>query len=195
MINQPTKNLIEKIKNDMKKEMSEFRFIHCINVMEKCIELAEKHNVDVNEAALAGLTHDIAKEIPDELAFKMMNENHMQFDEIEKKTHALYHPKVGAIVVKNKYGLSEDIQNAIIYHTITSPEMNDLAKIVFISDKIAEGREDGIPLIEKYREAADRNLDEAVIMILDNNIKYLIDKRKIIHPNAIMTRNYLIEKN
>ncbi len=193
MINQETKDLIEKIKSDMQFEMSEKRFKHSISVMEMCLKLAKCHNLDENEAALAGLTHDIAKEIPDEIAYKMLDEEGLQLDEIEKKTHSLIHQKVGAIVVKNKYGLSENIQKAIMYHTCTSPDMNDLGKVLFLADKIADGREGDYPLIEEYRETAKRNLDEAIIMILDNNIKYLIDKEKTIHPNAVLTRNKLIE--
>ena len=59
-----TEELIEKIKVELKEILSERRYNHSVSVMNKCIELAEIYNVDVDEAALAGLTHDIAKEIP-----------------------------------------------------------------------------------------------------------------------------------
>ena len=65
--------LIERIKNDVKASMSEFRYNHSINVMNKAIELAKIYGVDENEAALAGLCHDIGKEIPNEEAFEKYN--------------------------------------------------------------------------------------------------------------------------
>ena len=59
-----TEELIEKIKGDLKQELSERRYVHSVSVMKKAIELAQIYDENVDEAALAGLTHDIAKEIP-----------------------------------------------------------------------------------------------------------------------------------
>ena len=56
-----TLELIEKIKKDLKNMLSEYRYNHSIGVMNKAIELAKIYGVDEDKAALAGLTHDIAK--------------------------------------------------------------------------------------------------------------------------------------
>ena len=66
-----TFELIEKIKKDLRENMSEKRFEHSVSVMKKAIELTKIYNENEDEAALAGLTHDIAKNISDEEALKI----------------------------------------------------------------------------------------------------------------------------
>ena len=53
--------LIERIKNDLKENLTEYRYIHSLGVMEMAEELAKVYNVDVESARIAGLLHDISK--------------------------------------------------------------------------------------------------------------------------------------
>ena len=43
--------------------LSEKRYMHSVGVMRKAEQLAKKYGIDVNKAKLAGLAHDIAKEM------------------------------------------------------------------------------------------------------------------------------------
>lgn len=189
-----TEDLIEKIKEDLRRMMSEHRFNHSVSVMNKAVELAEVYGENVDEAALAGLTHDIAKEIPDEEAFRIADENGIKLDEIEKINTKLLHGKIGAFVAREKYGFNERILNAIRLHTLTAPDMDMLAKIVFVADKIEDTRKSDKIDIDEQRNLASFDIDGAVIMIIDNTIKKLVDKGKLIHPDEILTRNELIRR-
>ena len=191
MFNESTINLINVIKNDMKRELTEKRFLHCERVMNKACELAEIYNVDINQVAVAGLTHDIAKEIPYLETMKLINENSIEVDEIELANPKLLHGPVGAFLVKKRYGLCENIQNAIKLHTRTSKDMTVLDKIIFVADKIEDGRKNDNYNIGFERELAKTNLDATVIMIIDNNIIHLLEKGKLVHPDSIMTTNFL----
>lgn len=192
MINEKTNVLVEKIKSDLKKSLSEPRYFHSIGVMNKAIELSKIYGVDEDEAALAGLTHDIAKEFPIDEYFKIAEKNHIEFDEIEMKNVALLHGKIGAFIVKEKYNLNENIQNAVKYHTTTDKNMNMLAKIVFVSDKIEDGRKSENYDIEYERKLAKKDIDDCIIIIIEENLKNLINRKKLIHPKGIETRNYLL---
>ena len=189
-----TEKLIEKIKGELKEILSERRYNHSVSVMNKCIELAEIYNVDVDEAALAGLTHDIAKEIPYEESLKIAENNNIYLDDIEKKYTYLVHGKIGAHIVKEKYGFNERIQNAIKFHTTTSPDMDNLAKILFVADKTEDIRKDDLIDVDEQRRVAKENLDDAMILIINNTIKKLIFDGSLIHPGEVYTRNYLIMK-
>ena len=57
---------IENIQKELKNILSEERYQHSIGVMKKAEELAKQYGVDANIAALTGIAHDIAKEIPNE---------------------------------------------------------------------------------------------------------------------------------
>ena len=49
--------LIEKIKKDLKENLSEKRYTHSIGVMNMAVELAQYYNADVETAKIAGLLH------------------------------------------------------------------------------------------------------------------------------------------
>ena len=188
-----TIELIEKIKIDLKEILSEFRYNHSIGVMNKAIELAKIYGVDEDKAALAGLTHDIAKEISNEEAFEIAKKNNIIFDEIQKRNTRLLHGIIGAIIVKEKYGFDEQIQNAIKYHTATYYKMDMLAKIIYVADKIEETRKP-FDRLEIWRETAKTDIDQAIILIINFVAERIIEENGLIHPAMIETRNFLLMK-
>ena len=54
--------MVEEIKKDLESLLSEYRYNHCLRVGETAKDLAKHYNLNEEEAYLAGLTHDIAKE-------------------------------------------------------------------------------------------------------------------------------------
>ena len=109
---------------------------------------------------------------------------------------AILHGFAGAEFVKNNYDIygvdNEDILDGVRYHTIGSKNMSTLSKIVYLADAIEDGRTwEGV---EKARELAKENLDEAVKYEIDTKLEYLLSKNNIIHPNIILFRNSLIYK-
>lgn len=186
--------LLEKIKKDLKESLSEKRFVHSLGVMERAEELAKRYSVDVEKAKLAGLTHDIAKEMSEEESLEYVEKHNIEIDEDERVNTKILHGKIGAYMVKEKYGLCEEIQNAILNHTTTEKNMDMLSKIIYIADKTEKNRKSKEYDINYERELANKDIDAAIIYILDNNIIELIKKQKLVHPKAIETRNYLIIK-
>lgn len=186
--------LIEQIKKDLKEILSEKRYIHSLGVMEMAGELAKIHNEDIETAKIAGLLHDIAKEMPKEEMLKYVKENNIETNKIERINTAILHGKIGADIARKRYGVSKQIQDAIKYHTTTSPEMDTLAKIVYVADKTEMNRKSEDYDIEYERKLAKEDLDAVIIYIIDANIKSLIDKNKLIEEESVKTRNSLMIK-
>ena len=184
--------LLKEIDEDAKKMLSEKRYIHCKNVMKRAVELAKIYGIDDNKAMLAGFAHDIAKEMPKDEMFKYIEEHNIKIDEFERKNPGLLHGKIAAVFCKEKYGFTEDMQKALEYHTKGEPDMDDLAKIVFIADKTEVGRKNND--WEKIREKEKEGLDALLLFIIDESICYVIKKEKQIRVDTILTRNYLLEK-
>lgn len=184
--------LIKKIDKDAKQMLSEKRYIHSVGVMRKAEQLAKKYGIDVNKAKLAGLAHDIAKEMSKEDILKYVQEHHIFVDEYEAENLGLLHGKIGADFCKNKYGFSEDMQESIEYHTTGRPEMDDLAKIIFIADKTEEGRT--YVDFAKVAEKEEEGLNSLLLYILDNSIIHIIEKGKTMHPDTVITRNYFLSQ-
>lgn len=184
--------LIERIKNDLKENLTEYRYIHSLGVMEMAEELATIYNVDVESTRLAGLLHDIAKEMTEEESLKYVAENSIAIDDIEKINVSILHGKIGADIAKKKYGVNEQIQKAIQYHTETNPNMDMLAKIIYVSDKIEKNRKSEKFDLEYERNLAKEDIDAAVLFIIDASIKKVIKKGKLLHPTIVETRNKII---
>ena len=184
--------LIERIKNDLKENLTEYRYIHSLGVMEMAEELATIYNVDVESTRLAGLLHDIAKEMTEEESLKYVAENSIAIDDIEKINVSILHGKIGADIAKKKYGVNEQIQKAIQYHTETTPNMDTLAKIIYVSDKIEKNRKSEKFDLEYERNLAKEDIDAAVLFIIDASIKKVIKKGKLLHPTIVETRNKII---
>ena len=184
--------LLKEIDEDAQKMLSEKRYIHCKNVMKRAVELAKIYGIDENKAMLAGFAHDIAKEMPKDEMFKYIEEHNIKIDEFERKNPGLLHGKIAAVFCKEKYGFTEDMQKALEYHTTGEPDMDDLAKIVFIADKTEVGRKNND--WEKIREKEKEGLDALLLYVIDESICYVIKKGKQIRVDTILTRNYLLEK-
>ena len=187
-------DLIEQIKKDLKEILSERRYIHSLGVMEMAGKLAKIHNEDIETTKIAGLLHDIAKEMPKEEMLKYVKENNIETNKIERINTAILHGKIGADIARKRYGVSKQIQDAIKYHTTTSPEMDTLAKIVYVADKTEMNRKSEDYDIEYERKLAKKDLDAVIIYIIDANIKSLIDKNKLIEEESVKTRNSLMIK-
>lgn len=184
--------LEEQINKDVKEKVSEHRYKHSLGVMKKAEELANFYGLDAKKARLIGLAHDIAKQMSISEINEYILKYNFELDEIEKSNLELAHAKIGADICKRKYGFDEQMINAVKYHTTGNPEMDMLAKIVFIADKIEENRvyDD----IEERRKLAFTNIDMAIIETINYTLEDSIIRGKIIHPDSIFTRNYLMNK-
>ena len=185
---------LEKIEKDVKMRMSEKRFIHSQGVKKRIEELAKIYQIDVETAKKVGIAHDVAKEMSVEESMQYVKENGIILDDMEKKIPYLLHGKIGADYCKKKYGFTKEMQKAIEYHTTGNPNMDLLAKILYAADKTEENRKFVQYDIEYERKLANEDIDQALVFMLEETIKYNMEKRKLIHPDSILTRNDLLEQ-
>jgi predicted HD superfamily hydrolase involved in NAD metabolism len=192
---------IEKMAEKLKGSISGRRYSHTMNVMYCAVELAVRHNASALEAALAGLLHDCAKDIRGEEALRLADHYGIEVDEVSALQPDLLHGKIGAILAREQYlgGLMKDapeseqsVLNAIRYHTTGYPEMTLLDSIIFIADFIEPER--SFPGVEEIRRKAFEDLDTAVLMGMDSTVIYILERGRLLHPDTIFTRNWLIRK-
>lgn len=184
-------SLEEQINKDIKERLTEHRYMHSIGVMKKAEELAKFYGMDSKKARLIGLVHDIAKQMKPLEIEEYISKYNVKLDEIEKLNTELIHAKIGADISKRKYDFDEQMVNAVKYHTTGHPNMDMMAKIIFMSDKIEENRDyEGI---EERRQLTLLNIDKAIIATIDYTTKDSINRGKMIHTDSINTRNFLLK--
>ena len=182
----------EEIEEIVRKTISEKRFRHSQGVAKRAAELASIYGEDVEIARKIGISHDIAKEISKEEALLYAKENGIVFDEIESKEPGLWHSKLGADIVVKKFGFTNDMAQAITYHTTGNINMNTMDKIIYLADKTEENRT--YIDLAKAQEISNHDLDEGVLYVAKVAIEYSLKKDSLIHPDTIDLINQLITK-
>ena len=175
---------LKEIQEYVKKQLSEKRYNHSVGVMERSEELAKMYGADVEIAKKIGIAHDVAKEISEEDKLKYVKDNNIEIDEVERENTPLLHAKIG------KFGFSESMGQAIANHTTGNKDMDIYSKILFIADRTSKER--NFDDIEYIKDLAKKDIDEAVLYILDKKIELQVKKRALIHLNGIIARNYLL---
>ena len=181
---------LEEIEKIVQSRLSEKRFYHSKCVMERCGEIALKFGIDVNTAKKVGIAHDVAKELTPDEKLEYCTKNNIEIDDIEKKNTTLLHAKIGADIAKKEFGFNNSMCLAIKAHTTGFPEMDMLAKILFIADRTSKDRE--LDDIDYINELLEKNIDETILYILDKKIELQIQKQATMHINSIITRNWII---
>lgn len=174
----------------MEKVQDRKRFEHTLGVEYTAAALAMCHEASVADARIAGLLHDCAKCLSDGGQLSVCEKSGIPVSELERRNPFLLHAKVGAYLARKKYGVEkEDILNAILYHTTGREGMSLLEKIIFVADYIEPGRKKA-PNLEEIRRLAFRNLDEAMIKILEDTLSYLDGSGGEVDPMTETTLRY-----
>lgn len=178
--------------NIVKKHLPERRYIHTLGVTDTAVMLAKRYGADERKAELAGIFHDYAKYRPKEEMQNIIRSENMPQDLLMYDSE-LWHAPVGAYLVKKEVGITdEEILDAIRYHTTGRPGMTTLEKVVFLADYIEPNR--SFPGVEEVRKAAENSLDEAIVLCLQNTIRFLLSKNQLIYPQTVETYNDLQRK-
>ncbi len=178
---------------DLKERVSKKRFIHSMNVAKAAVMLAEIYGVDKEKARLAGLMHDIAKEMPHEEHVDILECAPETAKELENISVKLWHGPVGSIYLKQKYGIDDqDVLNAVRYHTTGRKDMSLLEKIVFVADHISEERR--WPDVTYLRGLSKVDLEGAMLAKLSTSMKRCISAHIEINKNTFEVYNQIVSQ-
>lgn len=171
--------------------MSEKRLKHSLGVEETAIILAKRFGTNAYKASIAGLVHDCAKGMPQDERDALLVKYNIILDDISKQEPELIHGTLGAALAHDKFEINdEEMLHAIEYHTTGNGYMTILEKIIYLADLIESGRD--YPGLEKIREKALTNLDEALILSIQSVMVYILHKRCVLHPSTVEAWNSLL---
>lgn len=183
--------MLEKLRDIVRKRVTEKRYIHTLGVEEKAVELAKKYGVNEEKVRVAAILHDIAKSMKIDKMEEICKANFSdELTEEDMKISEILHGFVGYIIVRDELKIDDiEILEAIKYHTIGKKGLSLLGRIIYIADGIEKNRV--YPGVDKIRELVNRNLDEGIIYEIDRKIVYLESVGGKIHKNTLEMRNWL----
>lgn len=185
--------IVEKIEKDLKNMVSSKRYKHILGVASTAALLGNHYGISEERLRIAALLHDIMKE----QSLERLNElcSREKFKELKgyEKSNEILHGFAAAEYAKEHYGIADvEILDGVRYHTIGRKNMTLFEKIVYLADAIEPERDYGA--VEKIRELAYKDIDEALLYEINQKIEYLIKTDRIIHVNALKMRNSLLKK-
>ena len=184
----------KELKEIVKSKMSLKRFTHTLGVVEMSEKLAKIYNADIEKCKVAGLLHDICKEMDMEYIKNICKNNFMnELSEEDLENNEILHGFAGSYYVKTELGINDkEILNAIKYHTIGAKNMTLVEKIVYIADAIEYGR--NYPSVVEIREETFKNLDKGILMEIEHKEKYLESIGKKSHPNTYKFKKEILKE-
>jgi predicted HD superfamily hydrolase involved in NAD metabolism len=169
------------------------RLQHILRVEQMSVELAICHDLDARKAAQAGLMHDLAKYFKPQRLLRMAAVAGIALDPILQSNPHLLHADISAIVAQEEFGITDtEILQAIAHHTLGQPGMPPLSCVVYLADGLEPGRGD-TPTLNSLRQLSKTHLHQAVWLIAEATIQQLLGSRRLIHPQAVLTRNWAMQ--
>jgi len=175
----------------LKKMLNKERYQHSWQVSKLAEKIAIFYRIPPKKAKVIGLLHDCAKDYSFRELENLMKKYHIKINTIEKNIPGIWHAFVGAELARKIFEIQDiDMLNAIKWHSTSSENPSLLEKILYIADKTEPGRE--MKYIERARKLIWRDINQTMLELLNGEIKHLVSRKMIIHPNTVMARNTLL---
>ncbi len=163
----------------LRRRLSRSRYLHSLRVARLAVRLARRYGVDPDRAWVAGLMHDLARELsPEEASFWI---SRLPPEEREKDP-VLLHGPVASLMLKEKGIGDPEVWEAVSLHTTGAPGMGLLALVVYVADHAEPGR--SCRGAEAARNVAFRDLRRAALLLMEESLRYLESRGQPVHPGG-----------
>ena len=153
----PPADVIGKVEAAARENLGMHRFLHSRNVAWLAADLCRRFSQDPETGYLAGIAHDLAKQLTEREQLKLAEKAGLVLSSLETEKPSLLHGRTAALILRDHFGIRhEGVLHAVASHTTGAGQMGVLDKIVYIADKVEVSRP-GIP--PELRDLAFRGND------------------------------------
>ena len=168
------------------------RMAHVLGTEETAVQLARRYGADEEEARIAALLHDCTKKLNIEEQLQLCRQYSLQLDEMQQWALKLQHAITGAAVARHVFGVSDEVYEAIRWHTTGKADMSTLEKVIYLADYIEPTRD--FPGVEELRKAIWEDLDRGLLLGLEMSIQEMKNWGNPVHEDTLRARDFLAEQ-
>jgi nicotinate-nucleotide adenylyltransferase len=180
-------NIIQQIETVARETLSTERFLHSRQTAIHAYDLCRRFGLDPMDGYLAGIAHDLAKQLDNKLLFKIVKTAEMEISDLERDRPNLLHGKAAAVLLRERFSINnEEVLEAVVCHTSGKENMGQLAKVIYVADKTEASRIIDPALRKMCREDS---LDNILLAVLEKNIAKLRAKEMDISKDTILLLN------
>ena len=165
------------------------RVNHVLGCRDTAVELAKCWGANENDAARAGILHDITKALDGPLQLTLCREYGTILDEFGYRYPKTLHALTGSLVAERIFGESEAVVSAICHHTTGKADMNLLEKIIYVADYMEPCR--NFPGVETLRELAFSDITAALKLGLEMTLEHLANLGDEVSPASRSALDFL----
>jgi nicotinate-nucleotide adenylyltransferase len=159
--------------------LSRSRYLHSRGVALLAADLCARFGIDPDYGYLAGIAHDICKELSSDRITALALLDGMPISEVEKEKPSLLHARAAACFLESRFSYrNAGVLEAIRLHTFGASRMGDLAKIIYVADKTEPSRSSVSPRLRQMTGKA--GLDELFSAAVEDTVRYLRERGKIV---------------
>lgn len=152
---------VETYRMEAKRLESPKRFRHSENVAERAAELGERYGVSPKLLYIAGLLHDICKDLPREEQLHWLSKSVIIKDKNILQVPPIWHGPCAAVYIWEELGVyNRQICSAVHYHTTGSGSMSLFDKLIYLADLTS--RERDYPDARETHALADHDVEAAM---------------------------------
>lgn len=179
---------IDEFKIILEKRLSKKRYIHSLNVADRAKKLAEIWKADEEKAYIAGLLHDVCKDIDHSEQRKLIEMSYKDVTPEELMLPQLWHGIAGEVFCRTILEIDDDdILNSIRYHTVARKGMSILEEIIYLADLTSADRD--YPDVEYMRKLTKKDLKESMIYALQYSVEDIVKKKSLLPKHTIEAYN------
>jgi len=187
-----TRSVILRVEEEARRMLTTERFLHSRNTALLAYDLCLRFNINPMMGYLAGIAHDLAKQMDSKLLFRFAKDDGMPITELEKEKPNLLHGRVAAVLLNEQFCINnEDVLEAVAFHTLGKENMSPLAKVIYIADKVEVSRNID-PAFRKMCVTED--LDSVLYAVLNKQIVKLKAKELDLSEDTLRLLNKLKER-
>ena len=156
-------------------------------------ELAIRHGVDARLADIGTAAHDLARAVNRRELLSESERLGLEISFVERNLPLLLHGPVAAAWLEDEDDYHQDsVVESVRFHTTGRPGMGEIAKVVFLADKLDPWKVERAPYLNRVATIARSDLDSAILDYLDHTIERLVRDGQMVHPTSVLFRNDLI---
>ncbi len=165
------------------------RVNHVLGCRDTAARLARIWGVDENDAARAGMLHDVTKAIDGPLQLTLCKAYGKVLSAFFQKYPKTLHALTGSLVAERIFGENEKVVSAIECHTTGKGNMTMLEKIIYVADYMEPNRD--FPGVDKLRHYAETDMDAALKLGLEMTLEHLKRQGAEVSPESRQALEYL----
>ncbi len=173
---------MEQLELLVKRLLKPNRIAHVMGCRDTAVSLARRWGANETDAARAGILHDITKALPNHLQLTLCRDYGIMLDAFSQQNPKTLHALTGSLVAQRVFGENPEVVSAVRCHTTGKPNMTLLEKIIYVADYMEPNRD--FPGVEKLRESAYTDIDEALRLGLTMTLDMLTKQGREISPES-----------